>query len=192
MSHRTAHRRTSRTPKRLRCFWRTHPALAAAAFERFGAVHLDAAATDARVALAPAWIDKRRNALDLRPWAEAARRRGAPPLPARPRAWLNPPWSAGKLGTGAWCDRALYEYKDGRLSGLLLLVPEAVDTDWWWRVAPWASTVISLGRVPYLLPSGELLDAPPQGSTLFAFDGEPVERATVTLERWRLRLGRLP
>lgn len=192
MSHRTAHRRTTRTPKRERVLWRTHPRLAAAAFERFGAADLDAAATDASVALAPAWIDKRRNALDLRPWAEAARRRGAPSLPALPRAWLNPPWSSGKTGTGAWCDRALFEWRERRLSSLLLLVPEAVDTDWWWRVAPWASVVISLGRVPYLRPSGELLDAPPQGSTLFAFDGEPFERPTVTLERWRLRLRSLP
>jgi len=161
-----------------RC-WRTDRVVANLLFIRYGAPLLDAAATDASVALAPCWIPPETDALSPEPWWDRAsgREAGAWPTPDSrwspswtPSVWLNPPWGTGKTGTGAWVDRALRELVAKRVSRILLLVPEATDTAWWWFAAERASEVVSLGRIAYCRPSGERISSPPQGSTLFVLD----------------------
>jgi hypothetical protein len=161
-----------------RC-WRTDRIVAHLIFSRYGIPMLDAAATDGEVALAPAWISPSEDGLDPAPWWDRAcgREMGRWPCPdARwnprwtPLVWLNPPWGTGKLGTGAWVDRALLELREQRVSRVLLLLPEATDTAWWWRAATASTEVVSLGRIAYCRPSGDRIGAPPQGSTLFVLD----------------------
>ena len=160
-----------------RC-WRTDRVVANMIFARYGFPLLDAAATDREVSLAPTWLSPSEDGLALDPWWDRAlgRETGWPMPGARwnpswtPIAWLNPPWGSGKLGTGAWVDRALLEVADARVSRLLLLLPEATDTAWWWRAATASTEVVSLGRIAYCRPSGERIGAPPQGSTLFVLD----------------------
>ncbi len=166
--------------------WRTPPGLVRAVFERHGFPEIDAAATDRSVALGTdGWLSPKEDALDPRPWASRARYTGAKPA-GPPLAWLNPPWSAEPRGTGTWVRRALSECRQLRVRGVLLLVPEAPDTHWWWEAANVASVVYSLGRVRYLRPSGEEGPVPPQGSTLFVvLSGDKARTNICALIRWR-------
>jgi hypothetical protein len=161
-----------------RC-WRTDRLVANHLFARYGVPLLDAAATNADVALAPCWIPPETDALRPEPWWDRASGRDATSWPTpearwnaswTPSVWLNPPWGTGKTGTPAWIDRALLELDAHRVSRILLLVPEATDTAWWWKAAERATEVVSLGRIAYCRPSGERISAPPQGSTLFVLD----------------------
>ena len=170
-----------------RC-WRTDRIVATMIFARYGFPLLDAAATNHAVSLAPTWLSPEQDGLAPGPWWDRALGREASSWPApesrwnpswTPSAWLNPPWGTGKLGTGAWVDRALLEVDEARVSRLLLLLPEATDTAWWWRAATASTEVVSLGRIAYCRPSGERIGAPPQGSTLFVLDANtasPKER----------------
>lgn len=167
------------TPAEEKTIWRTDPRFVAAVVARFGAVHVDASASPGHaIPGVLASITPNEDALGPRPWASYA--------PARiswPSIWLNPPWGPAGL-TARWTDRAILEVDRGA-GRVLVLVPESVSADWWWRLAERALVTYSLGRIGYVRPSGEIGERPGCGSSLFYLLPGAKPQPEAALVRWR-------
>ena len=168
-----------------RC-WRTPPAFLVAVGERYGRIDLDAAAENAIVAVAPRFLSPVDDALGDGAWAE----RFAPGATGV-SAWLNPPYgrdTATIPGIGRWIDRAVAEVRGGRLSRLLLLVPEVPDTRWWWTAASVADEILSVGRISFLRPDGTPgPTGAPQGYSLFVLRDREPSPGVCSMRRWLWR-----
>ena len=180
------------TPREEKRRWRTDRVVALLIFARYGVPLLDGAATDATASLAPFWVPPEVDSLLPAPWAARAHTdldvKSPRLLTPAPLTWLNPPWGSGSFGTGAWVDRALEERAQKRIGRLLLLVPEATDTIWWWKAARVATEAVSLGRIAYLRPNGDRVGSPPQGSTLFVIDPASPNSLSALVEAARPRV----
>lgn len=154
--------------------WMTPPALVGAV----GAVlpfALDAAASGAAAAKAPAWITPEEDALRT-PWAgKLVGYQGAERL-----VWLNPPYGRG---LPRWVARAEAQARDGQLFAVVL-IPANTETEYWLKYvvfSPYCWAVVFLTpRVRFVLPGGGEAedDGPgagsPKGSALLIY--APTER----------------
>ncbi len=128
--------------------WMTPPALVGAV----GAVlpfALDAAASGAAAAKAPAWITPEEDALRT-PWAgKLVGYQGAERL-----VWLNPPYGRG---LPRWVARAEAQARDGQLFAVVL-IPANTETAYWLKhvvFSPYCWAVVFLTpRVRFVLPGG--------------------------------------
>jgi phage N-6-adenine-methyltransferase len=142
--------------------WRTPRPLFDAVNARYSFT-LDAAAEDGR--LVASYITPEMDAL-VTPWADHCPANGW----GERWAWFNPPWGArcaGFAGTLAFTRRAIVQRSV--LTGVVCLLPTAVDTRWYRELFTAAAEVRLLPRVRFEHPdTGEIGESPPGcGMTLF-------------------------
>ena len=176
----------SNTPVAEKTLWRTPRELIDAVERRYGAIDLDAAATDEHASVGMHHINPEQDALKAQPWSIYMDRRT--PV-GRTLVWLNSPWGPGI--TKKWVERAVREVTDTdrmlhRPRAILLLTPHT-DAAWWWWAAEHAAETLHLGRVPFLRPNGEQCGSPRDWHDLHVLRPGVFHPGQAVLSKWDWR-----
>jgi hypothetical protein len=103
------------------------------------------------------------------------------------RVFLNPPYHWDLVGP--FVDKLVEEYTSGRVKGAILPINTTTDTQYFDAVARTCSSIcFTQGRIQFLLPNGQQIDAPPIIGQMFAYFGRAVDKfERVILRDWAVR-----
>ena len=82
-------------------------------------------------------------------------------LPWHGRVWLNPPYGTGRDGKignrssqGVWAEKAIAEFRSGRVAAALILTKAVPGYDWWDRLFQAIPVCITRGRLSFIPGEG--------------------------------------
>lgn len=92
----------------------------------------------------------------------------------RGKVWLNPPYSRGLIG--AFIQKLVTEYREGRCTEAIVLTNNSTDTGWFGEMASTdAAVCFPSGRIRFQKPDGQMGRTPPQGQ-VFTYLGANARR----------------
>jgi ParB family chromosome partitioning protein len=100
----------------------------------------------------------------------------------RGKVWMNPPYGSSLIG--AFCDKLITEFSEGRCTDAIVLVNNATETRWFQLLGNHCSAAcFPCGRIQFLDSTGTIKNSPVQGQC-FLYFGKDADLFTAVFSRF--------